>query len=244
MRIGRAVKHLLEESDDADAAAERLPLLGGGGGDGSVGSDLRQSDPNREFIVAQQSRENLPRSVWVDSAKTSRRVALVATGLFLGVCGLIGVGISTLSREGEPDFRTLPAVDWSGKTLLIVTGVPFTGTTALESLIGTSNMVADLCKAKTWACESSRLLNDMFGAQHQYNECKEEVTGSAAQYAYTYTDFARKYWDLSKPVLMDKDPGLRCRYKFVRDAAAQLGVPVKFVLLVRHPYSMNSVSKK
>ena len=53
MRIGRAVKHLLEESDDADAAAERLPLLGGGGGDGSVGSDLRQSDPNREFIVAQ-----------------------------------------------------------------------------------------------------------------------------------------------------------------------------------------------
>ena len=66
----------------------------------------------------------------------------------------------------------------------------------------------------------------------------EDVT--AAEFAYAYKDFAHKWWDMSKPVLMDKTPQNLCRPTKIRDAAAKLGVNVKFVVLTRHPFSWTS----
>ena len=45
---------------------------------------------------------------------------------------------------------------------------------------------------------------------------------------------------MSKPVLMDKTPNLIARHRVIADAAKKLGVPVKFVLLSRHPFSWTS----
>ena len=183
-----------------------------------------------------------------------KRVAMIAAGAILGVCGLVGGYMHytndnfAVEKEGDPDFRNLPAVDFDDKTLLIVVGLPFSGTSALEGLLGTSGVIADLCKADTWQCENTQLLQNL-GFKNPNADCdccEDEYTSvsdvTAAEYAYAYRDFANKWWDMSKPVLMDKTPNMLCRHRFVRDAAAALGVPVKFVVLTHHPFSWNSES--
>ena len=114
--------------------------------------------------------------------------------------------------------------------------------------MGTSGVIADLCKADTWQCENTQLLQKMgFKSKDADCDCCEDENTSisdvtAAEYAYAYRDFANKWWDMSKPVLMDKTPNMLCRHRFVRDAAAALGVSVKFVVLTHHPFSWNSES--
>jgi hypothetical protein len=184
---------------------------------------------------------------------SGKRVAMIAVGAVLGVCGLVGGYMhSTMPgvapKEGDPDFRRLPPVDFDDKTLLIVVGLPFSGTSALEGLLGTSGVIADLCKADTWQCENTELLQNLgFKSKDADCDCCEDEYTSmsdvtAAEYAYAYRDFANKWWDMSKPVLMDKTPNMLCRHRFVRDAAAALGIPVKFVVLTHHPFSWNSES--
>ena len=135
----------------------------------------------------------------------------------------------------------LPDVDFSGKTLLIVMGHPFSGTSALEGLIGTGSGVTDLCKSGTWQCEDTWLLKYMdFNIEPGVDEWDEYYPVDAAGYAYAFKHFARTWWDMSKPLLMDKTPNLLAHYRTVVDAAAKLGVPVKFVLLTRHPFSWTS----
>ena len=140
------------------------------------------------------------------------------------------------------NVSTLPPVDWVNKTLLIVVGIPFSGTSALEGLIGTSPAVTDLCAAGTWQCEDTALLH-AFGfidslTDHSKYWDPEQV--SPAQFAYAFTDYAHKYWDMSKDLLMDKTPELICKHVAIKTAAASLDVPVKFVVLTRHPFSMTS----
>ena len=183
-----------------------------------------------------------------------KRVAMIAAGAILGVCGLVGGYMHytndnvAVEKEGDPDFRNLPDVDFDDKTLLIVVGLPFSGTSALEGLLGTSGVVADLCKADTWQCENTVLLENM-GFKNPKSDCdccEDEFTSisdvTPAEYAFAYKDFANKWWDMSKPVLMDKTPNMLCRHRYIRDAAAALGVTVKFVVLTHHPYSWNSES--
>ena len=135
----------------------------------------------------------------------------------------------------------LPDVDFSGKTLLIVMGHPFSGTSALEGLIGTGSGVTDLCKSGTWQCEDTWLLKYMdFNMEPGVDEWNEYYPVDAAGYAYAFKHFALTWWDMSKPLLMDKTPNLLAHYRTVVDAAAKLGVPVKFVLLTRHPFSWTS----
>ena len=183
-----------------------------------------------------------------------KRVAMIAAGAILGVCGLVGGYMHytndnvAVEKEGDPDFRNLPDVDFDDKTLLIVVGLPFSGTSALEGLLGTSGVIADLCKADTWQCENTQLLKRM-GFKNPKSDCdccEDEFTSisdvTPAEYAFAYKDFANKWWDMSKPVLMDKTPNMLCRHRYIRDAAAALGVTVKFVVLTHHPYSWNSES--
>ena len=186
-----------------------------------------------------------------NSWASGKRVAMISVGAVLGVCGLVGGYMhSTMPgvapKEGDPDFRTLPPVDFDDKTLLIVVGLPFSGTSALEGLLGTSGVIADLCKADTWQCENTQLLQNL-GFKNPNADCdccEDEYTSvsdvTAAEYAYAYRDFANKWWDMSKPVLMDKTPQNLCRPTKIRDAAAKLGVNVKFVVLTRHPFSWTS----
>mgnify|MGYP001973294556 CR=1 FL=1 len=135
----------------------------------------------------------------------------------------------------------LPDVDFSGKTLLIVMGHPFSGTSGLEGLIGTGAGATSLCASQTWQCEDTWLLKYMdFDIEPGVDEFKSYYPVDAAGYAYAFKHFALTWWDMSKPVLMDKTPNLLARHRVIADAAAKLGVPVKFVLLSRHPFSWTS----
>ena len=173
-----------------------------------------------------------------------KRVAMIAAGAILGVCGLAGGYMHytndnfAVEKEGDPDFRNLPAVDFDDKTLLIVVGLQFSGTSALEGLLGTSGVITDLCKANTWQCENTVLLENMGFINENVHCNPEDVT--AEEFAYAYKDFGHKWWDMNKPVLMDKTPQNLCRPTKIRDAAAKLGLKVKFVVLTRHPFSWTS----
>ena len=135
----------------------------------------------------------------------------------------------------------LPPVNFSGKTLLIVMGHPFSGTSGLEGLIGTGAGATSLCASETWQCEDTWLLKYMdFPIEPGVDEFEAYYPVDAAGYAYAFKHFALTWWDMSKPVLMDKTPNLLARPRVIADAAAKLGVPVKFVLLSRHPFSWTS----
>ena len=175
-------------------------------------------------------------------------VAFAARGGHFGVNDQLKSGFSRTGPVTDLNLANLPDVDFTGKTLLIVLGMSFSGTSALEGLLGTSVVIADLCKADTWQCENTQLLQNL-GFKNPNADCdccEDEYTSvsdvTAAEYAYAYRDFANKWWDMSKPVLMDKTPNMLCRHRFVRDAAAALGVPVKFVVLTHNPFSWNSES--
>ena len=143
--------------------------------------------------------------------------------------------------ENIVKYPTLPDVNFSDKTLLIVMGHPFSGTSALEGLIGTGNGVTDLCDSGTWQCEDTWLLKYMnFDIEPGVDEWDDSYPVDAAGYAYAFKHFAQTWWDMSKPVLMDKTPNLLAHYRTVVGAAEKLGVPVKFVLLTRHPFSWTS----
>lgn len=155
------------------------------------------------------------------------------------------VDTPALGEDGEPDLGSLPDVDFTGKTLLIVMGLPFSGTSALEGLLGTAGVITDLCKANTWQCEDTQLLQDLgFKRKDSHCDCCDEELEdvTVAEYAYAFKDFAHKWWDMSKPVLMDKTPNLICRHRKLRDAAAMLGLKLKFIVLTHHPFSWNSDS--
>ena len=156
--------------------------------------------------------------------------------------GQLGDDPAFKHAENIVKYRTpLPDVDFSGKTLLIVMGHPYSGTSALEGLIGTGSGVTDLCKSGTWQCEDTWLLKYMdFPIEPGVDEWDDYYPVDAAGYAYAFKHFALTWWDMSKPLLMDKTPNLLAHYRTIVDAAAKLGVPVKFVLLTRHPFSWTS----
>ena len=165
-------------------------------------------------------------------------VAFAARGGHFGVNDQLKSGFSRTGPVTDLNLANLPDVDFTGKTLLIVLGMSFSGTSALEGLLGTSGVITDLCKSNTWQCENTVLLEDMGFINENVHCDPEDVT--AAEFAYAYKDFANKWWDMSKPVLMDKTPQNLCRPTKIRDAAAKLGVNVKFVVLTRHPFSWTS----
>ena len=165
-------------------------------------------------------------------------VAFAARGGHFGVNDQLKSGFSRTGPVTDLNLANLPDVDFTGKTLLIVLGMSFSGTSALEGLLGTSGVITDLCKSNTWQCENTVLLEDMGFINENVHCDPEDVT--AAEFAYAYKDFAHKWWDMSKPVLMDKTPQNLCRPTKIRDAAAKLGVNVKFVVLTRHPFSWTS----
>ena len=165
-------------------------------------------------------------------------VAFAARGGQFGVNDQLKSGFSKTGPVTDLNLANLPDVDFTGKALLIVLGMSFSGTSALEGLLGTSGVITDLCKSNTWQCENTVLLEDMGFINENVHCDPDDVT--AAEFAYAYKDFANKWWDMSKPVLMDKTPQNLCRPTKIRDAAAKLGVNVKFVVLTRHPFSWTS----
>ena len=186
-------------------------------------------------------------------ATPRRTLAAIATGaVFVFACvafaanggqfdGILKRGFSQGGGDGtvtDLNLNSLPYVDFTGKTLLIVLGMSFSGTSALEGLLGTSGVITDLCKADTWQCENTVLLENMGFINENVHCNPEDVT--AEEFAYAYKDFGHKWWDMNKPVLMDKTPQNLCRPTKIRDAAAKLGLKVKFVVLTRHPFSWTS----
>ena len=154
----------------------------------------------------------------------------------------LGGGLPYKRSENIVKFpQPLPDVDFSDKTLLIVMGHPFSGTSALEGLIGTGEGVTSLCSSGTWQCEDTYLLESMgFGFNPEKDMWNEDFPVGAEGFAYAFQHFALTWWDMSKPLLMDKTPNLLGHHRAVADAADLLGVKVKFVLLTRHTFSWHS----
>lgn len=177
-------------------------------------------------------------------------VASRGEGFALGVDETVDLGEDAENAEYSPykDPKNvvhypnpLPPVDFTGKTLLIVMGHPYSGTSGLEGLIGTGSGVTDLCASETWQCEDTWLLKYMdMPIEPGEDEFEPTYPVDADGYAYAFTHFALTWWDMSKPLLMDKTPNLLAHYKTIKRAADKLDVPVKFVLLTRHPFSWTS----
>ena len=159
-------------------------------------------------------------------------MAFAARGGHFGVNDQLKSGFSRTGPVTDLNLANLPDVDFTGKTLLIVLGMSFSGTSALEGLLGTSGVITDLCKSNTWQCENTVLLEDMGFINENVHCDPDDVTGRslhAPQDSRTSGDV--------EAGLMDKTPQNLCRPTKIRDAAAKLGVNVKFVVLTRHPFS-------
>lgn len=186
------------------------------------------------------------RGVFSSLGLSSSAAVAMADGISPGVghpgVGELGDAAAYQRPENIVKFPApLPDVDFSGKTLLIVMGHPFSGTSALEGLIGTGEGVTDLCASGTWQCEDTLLLKSMgFKFDPDVDMWREDFPVGAKGFAYAFRHFALTWWDMSKPLLMDKTPNLLAHHRAIADAADLLGIPVKFVLLTRHPFSRHS----
>ena len=124
-------------------------------------------------------------------ATPRRTLAAIATGaVFVFACvafaanggqfdGILKRGFSQGGGDGtvtDLNLNSLPYVDFTGKTLLIVMGMYFSGTSALEGLLGTSGVITDLCKANTWQCENTVLLENMGFINENVHCNPEDVT--------------------------------------------------------------------
>ena len=167
-------------------------------------------------------------------ATPRRTLAAIATGaVFVFACVAFAANGGQFDGILKRGFR-----QGGGGGTVTGLGMSFSGTSALEGLLGTSGVITDLCKANTWQCENTVLLENMGFINENVHCNPEDVT--AEEFAYAYKDFGHKWWDMNKPVLMDKTPQNLCRPTKIRDAAAKLGLKVKFVVLTRHPFSWTS----
>lgn len=119
---------------------------------------------------------------------------------------------------------------------VFITGMPYTGTTAVLSLLSTSPESSNLCSAGRICCEGSWLLEE---SKLVPREDKQNPL-----FPQNWTDALKefnRYWDQSKTVFLEKSPTYL--YKFTRlwDQIRGRGIKASFVYLVNSPcYKSNS----
>eukprot|EP00746_Dinoflagellata_sp_MGD_P005993 gnl/MRDRNA2_/MRDRNA2_111632_c0_seq1.p1 gnl/MRDRNA2_/MRDRNA2_111632_c0~~gnl/MRDRNA2_/MRDRNA2_111632_c0_seq1.p1 ORF type:complete len:416 (-),score=79.33 gnl/MRDRNA2_/MRDRNA2_111632_c0_seq1:209-1456(-) len=111
---------------------------------------------------------------------------------------------------------------------VFISGLPYSGTTALYGLVSTSPVASNLCKGNANCCEGMPLLvpHGMVSPAFSMNPAYP-TDWSAALGVY------KQFWDLSKPVLIDKSIGNIDRFPKILKAVQQEGARASFIYVVR-----------
>eukprot|EP00927_Polykrikos_kofoidii_P073856 TRINITY_DN69875_c0_g1_i1.p1 TRINITY_DN69875_c0_g1~~TRINITY_DN69875_c0_g1_i1.p1 ORF type:complete len:440 (+),score=53.73 TRINITY_DN69875_c0_g1_i1:74-1393(+) len=153
-----------------------------------------------------------------------------------GVCARINL-VST--AEGSPPTSiTSEVVASTSPHYVFIAGGAYTGTTGLLGLISTSPEVSNLCSAGTICCEGSWLL--------KREGLVDQTIASEPQYPSDWgkaIDIFSQYWNLSKPVLVDKSPEYLGKFSRIWEDLGPTGAKVSFIYLVASPcYFLSSAT--
>lgn len=94
---------------------------------------------------------------------------------------------------------------------------PFQGSTALAGMLMSSPEMATLCAFRQWNCEGRKILE----ATHLVIHDKEDYA--------TMLDLYAAHWDISKPVLFDKSPGLLLSVPAVSEGLNAAPIPTRMI---------------
>lgn len=125
------------------------------------------------------------------------------------------VASRTVEEHGKPHY-------------VFISGLPYSGTTALYGLISTSPEVSNLCKGKANCCEGLPLLtpSGMISYVSALNpEYPKDWTAAFGVY--------KQFWNLSKPILVDKSIGNIDRFPKMLQAVQREGARASFIYVVR-----------
>jgi len=149
-----------------------------------------------------------------------------------GIKGINPDRIMSLAKKGP--VRAIGAPKTSQQELLFIIAAPFTGSTALLSLIATSPQVSNLCSSHAWACEGSDILRSahLMTWETRWQEDKPSNWSKALQ-------VYMQYWNTSKTILVDKSPPNVIKMQRIDSQLRQTGVIPKFVVLTKNPCSLS-----
>lgn len=121
----------------------------------------------------------------------------------------------------------------SDQEVVFVIAFPFTGSTAVLGLLGTSPSTTTHCPARTWACEGSWLLDraGLMGGKHHWDSQFPKSWGEALQ-------VYKKHWNMSKSVLLEKSPPNVIKMAEISKAMRDLGQRASFIVLTRSPCNL------
>lgn len=149
-----------------------------------------------------------------------------------GIQGINHERILSLAKKGP--VRHIGAPQSSSQEVLFIIAAPFTGSTALLSLISTSPEVSNLCPSKSWACEGAELLR---GAHLMSWESRWQPN-----YPSNWSSALEVYksvWNTSKMVLVDKSPPNIVKMQRIDADLRRVGVIPKFLVLTKNPCSLS-----
>ena len=109
--------------------------------------------------------------------------------------------------------------------MLLLTLVPaYHASTALQGLFMSSPSIATLCSSREWECEGRRIMQ-----HHGFSEFgHEDGTGRAWDYS-TLLRLYSQFWDLSKPLLLEKTPNQYMRTATMLSALSQAALPLRML---------------
>jgi len=113
-------------------------------------------------------------------------------------------------------------------TYLFILMAPFTGSTAVSSLLATSPKLSTLCSANTWACEGTWILIKKRLETDRWSPDQPQDWNEAV-HAY------RSFWNTSRPVLMDKSPPNIVKAQNIYNQLKNEGKKAKFIMVTRSP---------
>lgn len=128
---------------------------------------------------------------------------------------------------------------------VFVIGLPFTGTTALLSLLSTSPHVANLCAAEGSAmmCEGT---GSLITEKLIPETCPCHKTRWDPQYPADWNEALRVYsrtWNMSKQILIDKSPPNSVKMQRITMDLAREGKFPSFIVLSRSPCYLNKTQR-
>jgi len=118
--------------------------------------------------------------------------------------------------EGSIGRWCLERTPWH-RTLLLSLVPAYHGSTALESVFMSSSNLATLCTADMWQCEGNKILAAEVGFSNNMSTWNFS----------TMLDVYSKYWDLDRPVLLEKSPNQLLHVKAMREGLLRVQMPLR-----------------
>jgi hypothetical protein len=111
---------------------------------------------------------------------------------------------------------------------VFITGLAYTGTTSLYGLLSTSPQTSNLCKGLGNCCEGAPILEK--AGLWPYNEASNPAYPADWRRALAVYD---KYWDMSKPILLEKSVNNMKRFPKLYQTLQGMGANASFIYVVR-----------